>query len=69
MVGNFIVLGGSSICYCCYGISEFHVNKEVAIYAICVALSMIPSSLIVVLTITMAVGAQVMVTKMLLLEN
>ena len=42
---------------------KFHVNKEVAIYAICVALSMIPSSLIVVLTITMAVGAQVMVTK------
>ena len=42
---------------------KFRVNKEVAIYAICVALSMIPSSLIVVLTITMAVGAQVMVTK------
>ncbi|KAM9926186.1 hypothetical protein OXX80_010671 [Metschnikowia pulcherrima] len=41
----------------------FHVNKEVAIYAICVALSMIPSALIVVLTITMAVGAQVMVSK------
>lgn len=39
------------------------VNKEVAIYAICVALSMIPSALIVVLTITMAVGAQVMVSK------
>ncbi|CAH2350795.1 sodium transport ATPase 5 [[Candida] railenensis] len=42
---------------------KFRVNREVAIYAICVALSMIPSSLIVVLTITMAVGAQVMVTK------
>lgn len=39
------------------------VNKNVAIYAICVALSMIPSSLVVVLTITMAIGAQVMVTK------
>lgn len=39
------------------------VTKSVAIYAICVALSMIPSSLIVVLTITMAIGAQVMVTK------
>ncbi|RLV92883.1 Sodium transport ATPase 5 [Spathaspora sp. JA1] len=39
------------------------VNKNVAIYAICVALSMIPSSLIVVLTITMAIGAQVMVSK------
>lgn len=42
---------------------RMRVNKEVAIYAICVALSMIPSALIVVLTITMAVGAQVMVSK------
>lgn len=42
---------------------EMNVNRSVAIYAICVALSMIPSSLIVVLTITMAIGAQVMVTK------
>lgn len=42
---------------------KFTVTKNVAIYAICVALSMIPSSLIVVLTITMAIGAQVMVTK------
>ncbi|CAH6722796.1 sodium transport ATPase 2 [[Candida] jaroonii] len=41
----------------------FRVNKSVAIYAICVALSMIPSSLVVVLTITMAIGSQVMVTK------
>lgn len=42
---------------------KMDVNKSVAIYAICVALSMIPSSLVVVLTITMAIGAQVMVTK------
>lgn len=42
---------------------KMDVTKSVAIYAICVALSMIPSSLIVVLTITMAIGAQVMVTK------
>lgn len=45
------------------GSQKMIVNKEVAIYAICVALSMIPSALIVVLTITMAVGAQVMVAK------
>ncbi|EGV66011.1 P-type ATPase [Yamadazyma tenuis] len=45
------------------GSQKFIVNTEVAIYAICVALSMIPSALIVVLTITMAVGAQVMVNK------
>lgn len=45
------------------GSQKMLVNKNVAIYAICVALSMIPSSLVVVLTITMAIGAQVMVTK------
>ncbi|EGW29917.1 Na+ ATPase [Spathaspora passalidarum NRRL Y-27907] len=45
------------------GSQKMIVNKNVAIYAICVALSMIPSSLIVVLTITMAIGAQVMVSK------
>lgn len=42
---------------------KFKVNKEVAIYAICVAISMIPASLVVVLTITMAVGTKVMVTR------
>ncbi|WEJ93266.1 Na+ ATPase [Yamadazyma tenuis] len=42
---------------------SFRVNVSVAIYAVCVALSMIPSSLVVVLTITMAISAQVMVTK------
>lgn len=48
---------------------KFNVNREVAIYAICVALSMIPSALIVVLTITMAVGAQVMVTKHVIIRK
>ncbi|OUT20039.1 potassium/sodium efflux P-type ATPase, fungal-type [Pichia kudriavzevii] len=42
---------------------KFDVTKEVAIYAICVALSMIPSSLVVVLTITMAVGAKEMLKR------
>ncbi|SCU81688.1 LADA_0C00474g1_1 [Lachancea dasiensis] len=42
---------------------KYNVNKEVAIYAICVAVSMIPSSLVVVLTITMSVGAKIMATK------
>lgn len=42
---------------------KMDVTRNVAVYAICVALSMIPSSLIVVLTITMAIGAQVMVRK------
>lgn len=42
---------------------KMKVDKDVAIYAIAVALSMIPSSLVVVLTITMAVGTKVMVTR------
>jgi P-type Na+/K+ transporter len=42
---------------------KFNVTKEVAIYAICVALAMIPSSLVVVLTITMAVGAKEMLKR------
>ncbi|CAI4325789.1 BFP_1a_G0009010.mRNA.1.CDS.1 [Saccharomyces cerevisiae] len=42
---------------------KFSVDKGIAIYAICVALSMIPSSLVVVLTITMSVGAAVMVSR------
>lgn len=42
---------------------KFRVTTEVAIYAICVAISMIPSSLVAVLTITMAIGAKEMVKK------
>ncbi|KOH00895.1 ENA1-like protein [Saccharomyces eubayanus] len=42
---------------------KFNVDRNIAVYAICVALSMIPSSLVVVLTITMSVGATVMVTR------
>lgn len=39
---------------------KFDVNRQVAVYSIVVALAMIPSSLVVVLTITMAVGAKTM---------
>ncbi|CDO96311.1 unnamed protein product [Kluyveromyces dobzhanskii CBS 2104] len=45
------------------GTQKYQVNKQVAIYAICVAVSMIPSSLVVVLTITMSAGAKVMATR------
>ncbi|KAI3406591.2 ENA1 [Candida oxycetoniae] len=48
---------------------KMNVNRNVAIYAICVALSMIPSSLVVVLTITMAIGAQVMFTKKVIVRK
>lgn len=48
---------------------KFNVDKGVAIYAICVALSMIPSSLVVVLTITMSVGAAVMVSRNVIIRK
>ncbi|SJM81786.1 probable Sodium transport ATPase 2 [Zygosaccharomyces bailii] len=48
---------------------KFNVDRGVAIYAICVALSMIPSSLVVVLTITMSVGASVMVSRHVLVRR
>lgn len=48
---------------------KFDVDKGVAVYAICVALSMIPSSLVVVLTITMSVGAAVMVSRNVIIRK
>lgn len=51
------------------GTQKFKVNKQVAIYAICVALSMIPSSLVVVLTITMSAGAKVMATRHVIIRK
>lgn len=48
---------------------KFNVDRSVAVYAICVALSMIPSSLVVVLTITMSVGAAVMVSRNVIIRK
>ena len=48
---------------------KFKVDKGIAIYAICVALSMIPSSLVVVLTITMSVGAAVMASRNVIIRK
>jgi P-type Na+/K+ transporter len=45
------------------GANRFHARKEVIIYAVATGLSMIPASLIVVLTITMAVGTKQMVSR------
>lgn len=42
---------------------KFKLNREVAVYAIALAISMIPASLVVVLTITMSVGAKSMVRR------
>jgi Ca2+-transporting ATPase len=51
------------------GTQSFKVTSQVAIYAICVALSMIPSSLVVVLTITMSVGAKTMVRRHVIIRK
>lgn len=48
---------------------KFNVTREVAVYAIVVALSMIPASLVVVLTITMAIGAKTMADRHVLVRN
>lgn len=45
------------------GANRFSQNKEVIIYAVATGLSMIPASLIVVLTITMAAGTKRMVER------
>lgn len=52
-----------------FATQRFRINREVAVYAICVALSMIPSSLVVVLTITMLVGAKVMSMRNVIVRN
>ncbi|KAI9738300.1 MAG: Na+ ATPase [Cirrosporium novae-zelandiae] len=45
------------------GANKFSSNKDVIIYAVATGLSMIPASLIVVLTITMAAGTKTMVER------
>jgi Na+-exporting ATPase len=45
------------------GANEFSQDKEIIIYAVATGLSMIPASLIVVLTITMAAGTKRMVQR------
>lgn len=48
---------------------EFNVTREVAIYAIVAALAMIPASMVVVLTITMAVGTKSMVERNVMIRK
>ena len=45
------------------GANKFSNNTEVIIYAVATGLSMIPASLIVVLTITMAAGTKRMIKR------
>lgn len=49
--------------------NDFSSNTQVIIYAVATGLSMIPASLIVVLTITMAVGTKRMVTRHVIVRN
>ncbi|KAF3221472.1 Na+ ATPase [Orbilia oligospora] len=52
-----------------FGANEFRSDKEVIIYAVATGLSMIPASLIVVLTITMAAGTKRMVERNVIVRN
>ncbi|GAA5854933.1 hypothetical protein JCM8547_004126 [Rhodosporidiobolus lusitaniae] len=47
----------------CFAANDFQGNKEIILYAIATALSMIPASLVVVLTITLAGGTRAMVQR------
>ncbi|EME48512.1 hypothetical protein DOTSEDRAFT_57843 [Dothistroma septosporum NZE10] len=51
------------------GANEFRNQREVIIYAVATGLSMIPASLVVVLTITMAAGTNRMVERHVIVRN
>lgn len=51
------------------GANEFHASQDVIIYAVATGLSMIPASLVVVLTITMAAGTKRMVKRNVVVRN
>lgn len=53
----------------CLGANDFRNDREVIIYAVATGLSMIPASLIVVLTITMAAGTKRMVERHVIVRN
>ncbi|KAK6519307.1 Na+ ATPase [Arthrobotrys megalospora] len=52
-----------------FGANKFRSDREVIIYAVATGLSMIPASLIVVLTITMAAGTKRMVERNVIVRN
>ena len=49
--------------------NDFRNDREVIIYAVATGLSMIPASLVVILTITMAAGTKRMVEKHVIVRN
>ncbi|KAI0598410.1 hypothetical protein F4775DRAFT_555419 [Biscogniauxia sp. FL1348] len=53
----------------CLGANKFDSRQDVIIYAVATGLSMIPASLVVVLTITMAAGTKRMVERNVIVRN
>lgn len=65
-----LLLGTAIICaIIVLAANEFNTKQEVIIYAVATGLSMIPASLIVVLTITMAAGTKHMVKRHVIVRN
>lgn len=65
-----LLLGTAIVCaIIVLAANEFNTKREVIIYAVATGLSMIPASLIVVLTITMAAGTKRMVQRNVIVRN
>jgi Na+-exporting ATPase len=65
-----LLLGTAIICaIIVLAANSFNTKQEVIIYAVATGLSMLPASLIVVLTITMAAGTKVMVKRHVIVRN
>ncbi|KND92018.1 Sodium transport ATPase 2 [Tolypocladium ophioglossoides CBS 100239] len=65
-----LLLGTAIVCaIIVLGANKFDAKQEVIIYAVATGLSMIPASLIVVLTITMAAGTKRMVQRHVIVRN
>lgn len=65
-----ILLGTAVVCaIIVLAANNFNTRQEVIIYAVATGLSMIPASLIVVLTITMAAGTKTMVQRNVIVRN
>jgi Na+-exporting ATPase len=52
-----------------FAANKFRVSQDIIIYAVATGLSMIPSSLVVILTITMAYGTKTMVERHVIVRN
>ncbi|KAK5993895.1 Sodium/potassium exporting P-type ATPase 5 [Cladobotryum mycophilum] len=65
-----LLLGTAVLCaIIVLGANKFSAQREVIIYAVATGLSMIPASLVVVLTITMAAGTKRMVHRQVIVRN